>query len=102
MPPDMDAATGFRDDWRWSRGFTFVGFGLSCFNATYLTFFGPATDHTDRRIEQWLYLAGALALYYMGRAGMDAFSRRQSVVAYETTRMQITAQRKSDLDDAAG
>lgn len=98
----MDPVHGFRDDWRYSRGFTFAGFGFAVAIAAWLTLFGPKDEQTTRRIDTWLTLAGALALYYMGRAGVDSISRRQSVVAFETTKMQISAQRQSDLDRAAG
>ncbi len=100
----MKVDDGFRDDWRWSRAFTFAGFFVTVAVAAWLTFKYPDNDGAGRKVDSWLTLAGALALYYMGRAGADGISRRQSMVSYETTRMQVAAspQRRSDLDDAAG
>lgn len=100
--PEMDPAGGFRDDWRWSRGFTFVVVGVSMAIAAWHSLFGPQTEAINGRVREWLQLAMAGAGLYIGRAGWDAYSRRQSVVAYETTKLQITAQRRSDLDGAAG
>lgn len=98
----MQVGDGFRDDWRWSRAFTFGGFIVTVAVASWLTFKYPDNDGAGRKVDSWLTLAGALALYYMGRAGADAISRRQSVVSVETTKMQVSATRKADLDDAAG
>lgn len=103
----MLPADGFRDDWKWTRTFTFGGFAFCVMVASWLTFSNPDGEQTTRRTDSWLTLAGALALYYMGRAGADGISRRQAVTTYETTKLRVSKPAgpdkiAADHDAAAG
>ena len=106
----MQPEDGFRDDWRYSRAFTFSGFFVCVAIAAWLTFSSSKDEQTSRRIDSWLTLAGALAMYYMGRAAADGISRRQTTAAFETARLRVTpprtpeqvAAQRREQDEAAG
>ena len=99
---DMSADGGFRDSWKWSLPLGAGGSVVCLAIACYLAIFGAFDDHIDRRVDSLMEGAIALAGIFMAGARYDGHSRRRAMVSYETTRMQITAQRKSDIDDAAG
>ncbi len=99
---EMTPENGFRDSWAWTRTFCIGGFVWCVGIASWMALFGPVNDHTDKRIIEFMSLAGILAGLYMAGARFDGYSRRQATVAYETTKMQVSATRASDLSDAAG
>jgi hypothetical protein len=99
---DMSPEGGFKDSWKWSLP-VMAGGGAACLlTGIYMAVFGALNDHVDKRID-WLLQAGiALGVAFGGAARYDANSRRRAVVSYETTKMQVSATRKADLDGAAG
>ncbi|MGE0652017.1 MAG: hypothetical protein AB7P12_09730 [Alphaproteobacteria bacterium] len=99
---DMTPEGGFKDSWAWTLPICVLGFVWCIGIASWLALFGPATDHTDKRIIEFTSLAGIIVGVLMAGARYDAYSRRQATVTYETARMQITAQKRADLDQAAG
>ena len=96
---DMTPEGGFRDSWGWTLPLCVGGFLWCIAIASWLALFGPATEHTNKRITEFTSLAGIIVGVLMAGARADAYSRRRAVVTVETTRIQ--AQRQADADDAA-
>lgn len=80
---DMTPAGSFKDSWAWVRLFCWGGTAIALFQAMRST--GPD-------LREWLSYAGVLAGLYIGRAAVDGWSRRQTVVEYEKARIQAGAQ----------
>lgn len=79
---DMTPAGSFKDGWVWVRLFCWGGTGASLWKAWH---------STGADLREWLGYASVLAGLYIGRAAVDGWSRRQSVVEYERARIQAGA-----------
>lgn len=104
MPPDGDPRlNGLETSWRLRRRAVWLTLSFCMTGLAYLTLAGRHDSRLHETIATSLaMLLGSVVMAYIAGAAYDDRSRRQTWASYETTRMQVTAQRRADLDAAAG
>lgn len=94
---------GLETSWKLRRRAVWLTVSFCMGGLLYLMVLGRHDSRLHETIAASLaMLLGSVVMSYIAGAAYDDRNRRQTWASYETTRMQITAQRKSDLDDAAG
>lgn len=104
MPaPETPFIAGLETSWKLRRGAVWGTIAFCMALIAYLTAFGRHDSRLHETIAFGLIgLLGTVVMAYIAGAVYDDKDKRRAWSSVETTRIQVSAQRRSDLDDAAG